>query len=76
MQISLDKIFHSASQRRFRLRDNGGRRLGAELRVYSYSSHIPERRNGMDRRCGIDRRKTPRIKFKKFMNSSNSKYDS
>jgi hypothetical protein len=42
--------------------DNGGRRSGGDRRNYSYTIHIPERRGGQDRRCGEDRRKTPRFK--------------
>jgi len=30
--------------------DNGGRRSGGDRRNYSYTLHIPERRNGNDRR--------------------------
>lgn len=40
----------------FNLGDNGGRRSGIERRRFSYSDHIPERRSGVDRRCGKDRR--------------------
>jgi hypothetical protein len=40
----------------FDLGDNGGRRSGIERRRFSYSDHIPERRGGVDRRCGKDRR--------------------
>ena len=36
--------------------DNGGRRSGIERREFSYSGYYPERRNGQDRRCGMDRR--------------------
>ena len=36
--------------------DRGGRRSGVELRQFSYSDHIPERRSNQDRRCGPDRR--------------------
>jgi len=39
-----------------RLPDNGGRRSGIERRRFQYTSHIPERRSGLDRRSGIDRR--------------------
>lgn len=43
--------------------DNGGRRSGGDRRNYSYTLHIPERRNGpADRRSGTDRRKFPRSK--------------
>ena len=41
---------------RLRLPDNGGRRSGIERRRFQYTSHIPERRSGLDRRSGIDRR--------------------
>ena len=36
--------------------DNGGRRLGVDRRLFSYTSHIPDRRRGHDRRTGLDRR--------------------
>jgi hypothetical protein len=39
--------------------------------VYSYSAHIPERRSDKNRRTGLDRRKAPRIKVKRFTHSSN-----
>jgi hypothetical protein len=42
--------------------DNGGRRSGGDRRNYSYTLHIPERRQGNDRRSGEDRRKTVRTK--------------
>jgi hypothetical protein len=32
------------------LSDRGGRRLGIDRRRFSYTQHIPERRNGIDRR--------------------------
>jgi len=38
------------------IRDNGGRRSGADRREYSYSAHLPERRSGLDRRSNFDRR--------------------
>jgi hypothetical protein len=46
--------------------DNGGRRLGAERRRFSYTYYIPERRKGQDRRNGKDRRTSlqPRISSK------------
>lgn len=46
---------------RFRLRENGGRRLGFERRRYEYTLFIPERRSGYDRRGAEDRRKAPRL---------------
>ena len=36
--------------------DNGGRRSGIERREFSYSGYYPERRSGIDRRNGTDRR--------------------
>jgi hypothetical protein len=36
--------------------DNGGRRLGIDLRQFSYTGHIPERRASRDRRSRPDRR--------------------
>jgi hypothetical protein len=38
------------------LLDNGGRRLGVDRREFSYTLHIPERRQDEDRRTGPDRR--------------------
>ena len=46
---------------RFRLKENGGRRLGYERRRYEYTVYIPERRSGTDRRLVGDRRKAPAI---------------
>ena len=43
------------------LRDNGGRRVGVDRRIFSYSLHIPERRFLKDRRKNDNRRKTNRI---------------
>jgi hypothetical protein len=40
----------------FSLIDNGGRRSGIDLRQFSYTDHIPERRCGLERRSGLDRR--------------------
>ena len=40
-----------------KLRDNGGRRAGLDRRQFSYSGYLPERRSGVDRRLGFDRRK-------------------
>ncbi len=36
--------------------DNAGRRSGIDRRQFSYLVHVPERRSGMDRRGGVDRR--------------------
>jgi hypothetical protein len=45
------------------LRDDKDRRSGLDRRIFSYSCHIPERRQGegdqegnKGRRCGLDRR--------------------
>ena len=48
--------------KRFMLIDNGGRRTGGDRRNYSYSIHLPERRDPKDRRSGRDRRRYPRYK--------------
>ena len=40
----------------FCLRDNGGRRSGLDRRGFSYSGHVPERRECAERRIGLDRR--------------------
>ena len=58
MSISIDL---NEYLERFRLKENGGRRLGIDRRRYSYTLYIPERRSGQDRRVGKDRRKTPRL---------------
>lgn len=39
-----------------RLRDNGGRRSGLDRRSFSYAGHLPERREGTERRIDLDRR--------------------
>lgn len=45
--------------------DNGGRRKNRDRRNFTYTIHIPERRNILDRRTGEDRRKETRIPYKK-----------
>jgi hypothetical protein len=45
---------------RYKLSDNGVRRLGKERRQFSYDQHIPERRSGKERRSGLSRRLRPR----------------
>jgi hypothetical protein len=40
--------------------DNGGRRWGFERRKVVYAASIPERRLGLERRSGKDRRKRDR----------------
>lgn len=39
----------------------GGRRMGRDRREYSYAFCIPERRSGIERRSGRDRRQPDRI---------------
>lgn len=62
--------------------DNGGRRIGAKRREFSYTDHVPnersekERRNGVDRRSGLKRRKdkdrrSEKIIFKKIQRPEN-----
>ena len=36
--------------------DNGGTRLGVDRRKFEYTTYIPEKRSGRDRRKGFDRR--------------------
>ena len=50
--------------------DNGGRRKNGDRRQFCYTVHIPERRCGLDRRAGEDRRKQSRISEKSRMLSS------
>lgn len=40
--------------------DNDGRRKKEDRRKFSYTIHIPERRCGIDRRSGEDRRQSSR----------------
>jgi hypothetical protein len=40
----------------FKLADNGGTRAGIDRRKFNYTAYIPEKRSGMDRRKGFDRR--------------------
>jgi hypothetical protein len=63
VQNNMEKSFNDMLERLIAL-DNGGRRSGGDRRNYSYTLHIPERRNGMDRRSGDDRRKIQRKKTK------------
>jgi hypothetical protein len=46
---------------KLKLLENGGRRFIVDRRQLSYTIYIPERRSGIDRRCGKDRRKEPRL---------------
>ncbi len=39
-----------------KMTDNGGTRLGIDRRKFEYTAYIPERRSGMSRRKGFDRR--------------------
>ena len=45
----------------FFLSDNGGRRTGIGGRRFEYSLYLPDRRTGIDRRDGQDRRLKVRI---------------
>ena len=38
------------------IHDNGGNRIGIDRRQFEYTVFIPERRSGIDRRKGFDRR--------------------
>jgi hypothetical protein len=38
------------------IHDNGGNRIGIDRRQFEYNAFIPERRSGIDRRKGFDRR--------------------
>lgn len=40
--------------------DRGGRRKKSDRRQFDYTFHLPERRSGIDRRAGKDRRKIDR----------------
>jgi len=40
---------------------SGGRRMGRDRREYAYALCIPERRSGIERRSGKDRRQFDRI---------------
>jgi hypothetical protein len=40
----------------FKLADNGGTRIGIDRRKFHYTAHAPEKRSGIDRRKGFDRR--------------------
>jgi hypothetical protein len=39
-----------------KIADNGGTRLGIDRRKFHYTTYIPEKRSGIERRKGIDRR--------------------
>jgi hypothetical protein len=39
-----------------KIADNGGTRIGIDRRKFHYTSHVPEKRSGIDRRKGFDRR--------------------
>ena len=40
--------------------DNGNRRLEVDRRLFDYALHIPERRSGKERRCGLERKQETR----------------
>ncbi|RPJ19424.1 MAG: hypothetical protein EHM26_07775 [Desulfobacteraceae bacterium] len=52
----------------FSLPDNGGRRSGIDRRKFSYSAHIPERRQGLERRSGRDRRELISLRARRTRN--------
>jgi len=45
----------------YQLPDSGGRRFDEDRRQFSYNHHIPERRSGINRRSGLDRRLEARM---------------
>jgi hypothetical protein len=47
------------------------RRKGNERRKFSYTIHLPERRSDMDRRSGLERRKTSRQQIDKTIMGAN-----
>ena len=47
------------------------RRKGNERRKFSYTIHLPERRSDMDRRSGLERRKTSRQQIGKTIMGAN-----
>jgi hypothetical protein len=47
------------------------RRKGNERRKFSYTIHLPERRSDMDRRSGLERRKTSRQQKDKTIMGAN-----
>lgn len=55
-----------------KMNDNGGRRKKTDRRQFKYTFHVPERRSGMDRRDGEDRREKDRNSGGAFDMNSNS----
>jgi hypothetical protein len=47
---------------KYKLMDKGGRRSGGDRRKFTYSFHLPERRENTDRRKANDRRRFPRYR--------------
>ena len=47
------------------------RRKGNERRKFSYTIHLPERRSGIARRSGLERRKTSRQQIDKTIMGAN-----
>ena len=72
--LTVKELEVSVKLKKLTLIDNGGKRWGGDRRNYSYSLHIPERRNGHERRSGYDRRKIARIKLCCFDESKNGKF--
>lgn len=46
--------------------DNGGRRSCVDRRQFLYAAHIPERREGIERRSGVDRRRLRSLSDSEF----------
>lgn len=60
--------------RELKMADNGGSRIGIDRRQFNYSTYIPERRSGKDRRKGFDRRGSiAQRKYSERRNVFNSK---
>ncbi len=49
-----------------KLWNNDGRRSSIERRQFAYTYHVPERRSGIDRRSGGDRRQEKRTNPVRF----------
>jgi len=56
MKIEMDNLVSQIN-----IADNGGRRKSRDRRNFCYTIYIPERRCGLDRRSGNDRRKRSRF---------------
>ena len=61
MQNDKEAVERKIPVNEFNSADNGGRRKTVDRRQFAYTFHIPERRGGIDRRTGKDRRKSNRF---------------